>query len=110
MGICAVGLTVSLRPGVTLSQARQYKIMDEFRKKIEATTHENRLEVLRNVVGFLRQNNHHQIADAFYDVLACYPDIPLSKEQREFRLFLAWTRLDDFENNRLVRQIIGQVI
>ena len=82
--------------------------MDEFKQKIDIVDSQIRKTVLKNVIGFLRQNNQNEIADAFYDILSCYPEIPFSKEQREFRLFMAWSNLEKYERNHLVRQIISQ--
>jgi len=84
--------------------------MDNFYKRIGEMPNEQRRAVLTNIIAQMRQHQQHPIADAFYDILSCYPEIPLFKHEQSFRLYLAWPKLFQLQDNSLVNQIVNQPI
>jgi hypothetical protein len=84
--------------------------METFYKRIREMPNEQRRGILNNIIVQMRQHQQHQIGDAFYDVFSCYPEIPLFKGERDFRLYLAWPKLFQLQNNPLVNQIVNQPI
>jgi hypothetical protein len=84
--------------------------MDTFYKRIGELSHEQRRTVLTNIIAQMRQHQQHPIADAFYDILSCYPEFPLFKHEQSFRLYLAWPKIFAMQNHPLVNQIVNQPI
>jgi hypothetical protein len=84
--------------------------METFYRRIGELSHEQRRAVLTNIIAQMRQHQQHPIADAFYDILSCYPEIPIFKGERNFRLYLAWPKLFQLQDNPLVNQIVNQPI
>jgi hypothetical protein len=81
--------------------------MDTFYTKINAMSVEERDSVLTNYINQLRQQQQHPIADALHDILACYPKFAFNADERQFRLYLAWSKFFEFHKHPLVRQIVN---
>lgn len=71
---------------------------------------DQRKQILNNLIGQLRQQQQHNVADAFYDILSCYPDFPLFKNEKALMLFFAWGKLYDLAGHPIVNQIVNQSI
>lgn len=71
---------------------------------------DQRHAILNNLIGQLRQQQQHQVADVFYDILGCYSNNPMLQDDRAIRLYLTWFRLFELQGNRIVRQIVNQPI
>lgn len=71
---------------------------------------DQRKAILNNLIAQLRQQQQHKIADAFYDILACYPDFPLLKNEKTLMLYFAWGKLFDLGRHPVVNQIVNQPI
>ena len=84
--------------------------MENFYKRIGEMPNEKRRAVLTNLIMQLRQQQQHPIADAFTDIMACYPQIPLFKGEHQFRLYLAWPKLFELQHHPIVNQIVNQPI
>jgi len=84
--------------------------MENFYKRIGEMPNEQRRTILSNLIMQLRQQQQHPIADAFTDIMACYPSIPLFKGERQFRLYLAWPKLFELRDHPIVNQIVNQPI
>jgi len=84
--------------------------MDTFYKRIGEMPNEQRKAILSNIIAQMRQHQQHPIADAFYDILSCYPEIPLFKHEQRFRLYLAWPKIFEMQSHPLVNQIVNQPI
>jgi hypothetical protein len=84
--------------------------MDNFYKRIGEMGNEQRRMILGNIIIQLRNQQQHHVADAFNDILVCYPPIPLFKHEQKFRLYLAWPKIFDMRNHPLVNQIVNQPI
>jgi len=84
--------------------------MNNFYKGITEMQKEKRKTTLNNLIIGLRQQQQHQIADAFSGILACYPDFPLFKSEKNLMLYFAWCKLFDLERNPVVQQIVNQPI
>jgi hypothetical protein len=97
MGICTI----------CLDENKLSYSMDAFYTKINGMSNEQRKTVLTNFINQLRQQQQHPVADALYDILACYPKYPFSVDERQFRLYLAWCKFFEFHKNPLVKQIIN---
>lgn len=84
--------------------------MENFYARICCMENNQRKNVLGSFIGQLRGQQQHQIADALYDVLACYPDIPFLKDEQDFRLYLAWMNVYKLQKNPILQQIVNQPI
>jgi len=84
--------------------------MDNFHRRIVEMPSEQRKAVLGNLIMQLRQQQQHPIADAFYNILACYPDFPLFKNEKNLMVYFAWDALFKMERNPIVHQIVNQPI
>jgi hypothetical protein len=82
--------------------------MDLFYTNFKALSEDQRRGKLDQIIGFLRQHNAHEEANAFQELRCCYPKFPLSKNEMVFRAYLAWEEIAKHQNNKVVRHILAQ--
>jgi len=82
--------------------------MEQFYNNTISLPVENRNVKLSNIIAFLRQHNAHEQADAFLELKNCYPVNSVLKETTPLRTYLAWCRIYEFDDHKLVRHIVLQ--
>jgi hypothetical protein len=82
--------------------------MDQFYANFKALNDDQRRGKLDQIIGFLRQHNAHDQANAFSDLKNCYPKFPLSVNDRTFREYLAWSDISRHQNHKIVQHILSQ--
>jgi hypothetical protein len=64
--------------------------MERFYEILKSMEPPGKVQKLEQIIHFLRSNNAHQHADAFLELKNCYLATLLFKNEREFRVYLAW--------------------
>lgn len=82
--------------------------MEPFYTNFKGLNEDQRRAKLDQIVGFLRQHNATEEANAFQELRCCYPRFPLSRNERLFREYLAWEEISRHENHRIVSHILSQ--
>jgi hypothetical protein len=79
--------------------------MEQFYTNTHNLPPEQRNNKFNQIIGFLRQQNAHAAADAFLELKNCYrPSFGVD----EFRIYLAWCRLYELPDDKLLRHIVAQ--
>jgi len=81
--------------------------MEQFYTNTHNLPPEQRTHKFDQIIGFLRQHNVHQSADAFLELKNCYRP-SLFNENQEFRIYLAWCRIYDLPEDKILRHIVSQ--
>ena len=82
--------------------------MEQFGSNFKALTIAQRKVKLDQIVGFLRNQNAHEQADAFQALRCCYPSFPLSSNERAFQEYIAWEEIMKHQDHPTVRHIVSQ--
>mgnify|MGYP000488192509 CR=1 FL=1 len=82
--------------------------MEQFYKNFKGLNDDQRRGKLDQIMGFLRQHNAHEEANAFQELRCCYPRFPLSKNEQVFREYIAWAEINRHQNHQIVRHILSQ--
>jgi len=82
--------------------------MEQFYDNTVKLPLDQRNNKLNQIIGFLRQNQAHQEADAFLELKNCYPMNAFIREDMSFRAYLAWGKVFDLGGHRLIRHIVSQ--
>ena len=82
--------------------------MEQFYNNTMALPLEQRNNKLNQIIAFLRQHQAHDQADAFLEVKSCYPMHSFIREDTSFRAYMAWNRVYEFGDHKIVRHIVSQ--
>jgi hypothetical protein len=81
--------------------------MDPFYEHIKALPEDQKIARLDQIIGFLRQHNANDQANAFQELKNCYPKFPLSPKERVFREYLAWSEISKHQDHRILQHIFS---
>jgi hypothetical protein len=81
--------------------------MEQFYTNTHNLPLEQKMHKFDQMIGFLRQQNSHQAADTFLELKNCYKP-SFFKDDSGFRIYLAWYRVFDLPNDKLLRHIVAQ--
>jgi hypothetical protein len=79
--------------------------MDALRKHIDSLPEPQRRVQIDQFIQLFQQHNVPPIAQAFSALKNCYPVFPFFKPERQFREYLAWCDLYDYNHHPIVRQL-----
>ena len=82
--------------------------MEQFYTNTMALPLEQRNNKLAQIIAFLRQHQAHEQADAFLELKNCYPTNSFIREDTSFRAYMAWNRVYDVSDHKIVRHIVSQ--
>jgi len=82
--------------------------MEQFYANTMALPLEQRHSKFNQIIAFLRQHNAHEQADAFLELKNCYPTNSFIREDTSFRAYMAWNRVYEFGDHKIVRHIVSQ--
>ena len=82
--------------------------MEQFHTNTMALPLEQRNSKFNQIIAFLRQHQAHEQADAFLELKNCYPVNSFIREDMGFRAYLAWNRVYDLSDHKIIRHIVSQ--
>ena len=82
--------------------------MEQFYTNFKALNDDQRRGKLDQILGFLRQHNANEEANAFQELRCCYPKFPFSPTELSFREYLAWNEVHKHQGHQIVRTILSQ--
>ena len=82
--------------------------MEQFYTNTMSLPLEQRNSKFNQIIAFLRQHQAHDQADAFLELKNCYPVTSFIREDMGFRAYLAWNRVYDLSDHKIVRHIVSQ--
>jgi hypothetical protein len=81
--------------------------MDSFYAHIKSLPEQQKVAKLDQIIGFLRQHNANDQANAFQELKNCYPKFPFSTNERVFREYLAWADIAKHQDHRILQHIFS---
>jgi hypothetical protein len=81
--------------------------MDSFYAHLKALPEQQKIAKLDQIIGFLRQHNANDQANAFQELKNCYPKFPFSTNERVFREYLAWADISKYQDHRILQHIFS---
>jgi hypothetical protein len=83
--------------------------MEQFYERFRQYDRNVKVQKLEQIVQLFRSNLAHQHADAFYDLINCYPSFPFFKSDMEFRVYLAWLRIYELPPHPVLAHVLTQI-
>ena len=81
--------------------------MEQFYTNFKALNDDQRRAKLDHILGYLRQHNANEEANAFQELRCCYPKFAFSPAELSFREYLAWGEVLKHQDHHIVRQILA---
>jgi len=82
--------------------------MERFYTTLKSMEAQGKIQKLDQSIQFLRSNNTHQHADALLELKNCYSESLLFRNERAFRVYLAWSHIYDLPHHPAFAHVLTQ--